>query len=234
MAASSNTTFQDSGDPTSAVSAIRAAMLCRLTRVLDRLQVTDSMADVTGGDDTLIDEALTNMADAVDAAFTEAVGKLVTNLLFDVRRLKAVYEESKKAAFIQSHTDELAVSLLYASRCPITLRPMKNPVVAMDGFIYERSALEMLVGTCDRTKSPVTNKEMIPTLISSAPVVKMLKDIKTLQQGLAEQAWMHEEAVKAIKLGLGKKTSMPPITLTDACGTVHVPNYGDTDNTSSL
>ena len=220
--------------PCDAGSAVRTAILAGMTKVLDRMQVTEFLPLVTGGDETLIAEALDNMTGVIDAVCTEATGQLIKNLLFDVSRLKATYDEARKVAFIQLHMEEIGLSLLYAQRCPITLSRVKHPVMAMDGFIYEQSAVETLIGTRERAKSPVTNMTMTPTLIESAPLRQMLGDITTLQQGLAELAWVHEEAMKGVQLGQCTKACKPAIILTDACGTVCVPHYGDMYDTSLL
>ena len=43
-------------------------------------------------------------------------------------------------------------------RCPITMEPFRNPVVAADGHTYERRALERHLS--NSTRSPMTNAEM--------------------------------------------------------------------------
>ncbi len=49
----------------------------------------------------------------------------------------------------------------HAFQCPITMEPMKDPVVASDGHTYERSSLEKLL-TMDDHRSPLT-RELLDT-----------------------------------------------------------------------
>jgi len=48
--------------------------------------------------------------------------------------------------------------------CPITHKLMDNPVVAADGYSYEREAIELLLGTACRM-SPVTNRPFEHTVL---------------------------------------------------------------------
>ena len=49
--------------------------------------------------------------------------------------------------------------------CPITLELMKDPVSAMDGHTYERSAISKWLktkGTSPKTNEPLLSKELVP------------------------------------------------------------------------
>lgn len=48
--------------------------------------------------------------------------------------------------------------------CPITHEIMKDPVIAEDGFTYERSAIQEWFGQRSQTISPMTNIEILPDL----------------------------------------------------------------------
>lgn len=57
--------------------------------------------------------------------------------------------------------------------CPITHDPFTNPVLAQDGHMYERSAIERWFTTSNR--SPITNNRMNTTLIPVIPVRKLME-----------------------------------------------------------
>jgi hypothetical protein len=52
--------------------------------------------------------------------------------------------------------------------CPITQQVMIDPVIAADGFNYERSAIEMWIARVSpNVRSPMTNEPMPPTLVDN-------------------------------------------------------------------
>ena len=58
--------------------------------------------------------------------------------------------------------------------CPITHETMRDPVVAADGFSYERSAIERWLQTSDR--SPTTNEPMNSTNLITNHAARMILD----------------------------------------------------------
>ncbi|XP_031414047.1 WD repeat, SAM and U-box domain-containing protein 1 isoform X2 [Clupea harengus] len=56
--------------------------------------------------------------------------------------------------------------------CPITQEVMKDPVIAADGFSYEREAMESWIGAKNRT-SPMTNLPLQTTLLIPNRMLKM-------------------------------------------------------------
>ncbi|KAL2081459.1 hypothetical protein ACEWY4_023312 [Coilia grayii] len=56
--------------------------------------------------------------------------------------------------------------------CPITQEVMKDPVIAADGFSYEREAMESWIGAKNRT-SPMTNLPLQTTLLTPNRMLKM-------------------------------------------------------------
>lgn len=59
-------------------------------------------------------------------------------------------------------------------RCAITLEPMADPVVALDGHTYERTAIEHWLKT--QRKSPMSNLPMGTTLIPNLTLRSMMQD----------------------------------------------------------
>ncbi|KAK9809134.1 hypothetical protein WJX72_009911 [[Myrmecia] bisecta] len=57
-------------------------------------------------------------------------------------------------------------------RCPITLSIMRDPVVAADGFTYERSAIECWLQTSNT--SPMTNMCLAHKLLSPNISIKIM------------------------------------------------------------
>ncbi|XP_048094299.1 WD repeat, SAM and U-box domain-containing protein 1-like isoform X1 [Alosa alosa] len=56
--------------------------------------------------------------------------------------------------------------------CPITQEVLKDPVIAADGFSYEREAIERWIGTKNRT-SPMTNLPLPTTMLTPNRMLKM-------------------------------------------------------------
>ncbi|XP_016120173.1 WD repeat, SAM and U-box domain-containing protein 1-like [Sinocyclocheilus grahami] len=56
--------------------------------------------------------------------------------------------------------------------CPITREIMKDPVIAADGYSYEREAIESWINTKSRT-SPMTNLPLQTTLLTPNRTLKM-------------------------------------------------------------
>ena len=56
---------------------------------------------------------------------------------------------------------------LYGLACPITKELMRDPVVASDGYTYERSAIEAWMGKTmlsPITHAPLPHKDLVPNL----------------------------------------------------------------------
>ena len=63
---------------------------------------------------------------------------------------------------------------MYTLQCPITREIMIDPTCAMDGFSYERTAIEAWLATGSQNhRSPMTNNPMEPILFEN----KALKSI---------------------------------------------------------
>merc|ERR1712146_368871 len=70
-----------------------------------------------------------------------------------VSRVNRPLKKQRKSSFFFQHT------------CPITHEIMKNPVIAEDGFTYERKAIEEHFNRSGG-KSPMTRQEIGRTLIT--------------------------------------------------------------------
>lgn len=64
--------------------------------------------------------------------------------------------------------------------CPLTNNLMQDPVVASDGFSYERSALESRYQTCLQNKEPFT------TVVTANPLLPFVVRNRTLKKGIQE------------------------------------------------
>ena len=52
--------------------------------------------------------------------------------------------------------------------CPLTMEPMVQPVVTLDGHTYERAAIEAWLeqhNTSPLTNEPLENKQLIPNML---------------------------------------------------------------------
>ncbi|KAK7913179.1 hypothetical protein WMY93_013390 [Mugilogobius chulae] len=56
--------------------------------------------------------------------------------------------------------------------CPITRELMKDPVIAADGYSYEKEAIESWINTKNRS-SPMTNLPLLTTLLTPNYTLKM-------------------------------------------------------------
>jgi hypothetical protein len=59
--------------------------------------------------------------------------------------------------------------------CPILQDVMEDPVVAMDGFTYERAAIEAWFRQSDR--SPMTNLPIPPVLVPNIAIRQQIADL---------------------------------------------------------
>lgn len=66
-------------------------------------------------------------------------------------------------------------------KCPVTLEVMKDPVVASDGFTYERSAIERLFMSDQmgaNRRSPMTQKELKPVLFPNRALLNRIREFE--------------------------------------------------------
>ena len=68
--------------------------------------------------------------------------------------LPVQFESSDVSA--SNHVGKARMPAYFAATCPLTQRAMSEPVVASDGYVYERGAIEEWMRT--RTVSPVTRE----------------------------------------------------------------------------
>ncbi len=89
--------------------------------------------------------------------------KLLEQVLGLKQECQGLRSESKAA---QSQAEKLAARqerLKELCTCPITKEVMVDPVLASDGHVYERSAIQRLVGHA----SPLTRQPLLPNLTQS-------------------------------------------------------------------
>eukprot|EP01121_Diplochlamys_sp_Union-15-3_P017136 TRINITY_DN5973_c0_g1_i1.p1 TRINITY_DN5973_c0_g1~~TRINITY_DN5973_c0_g1_i1.p1 ORF type:complete len:193 (+),score=29.58 TRINITY_DN5973_c0_g1_i1:84-581(+) len=73
-------------------------------------------------------------------------------------------EKGEKQSYVSSEGKE---TISEEFKCPLTLEIMKDPVIAADGFSYERMAIEDWLkksNTSPMTNLPLENKNLIPNL----------------------------------------------------------------------
>jgi len=97
-------------------------------------------------------------------------------------QLEEMAAEASSAMAINSaqggFTQEMKDSMRALLSCPITFQVMTDPVVAEDGFTYERAAIEMRMKTS--SKSPLTNVPMGAGLIPNRNMKIMLAQFKAI------------------------------------------------------
>ncbi|XP_069791548.1 WD repeat, SAM and U-box domain-containing protein 1 isoform X2 [Narcine bancroftii] len=76
---------------------------------------------------------------------------------------------------LKSNTESTCVGVPDEFLCPITREIMTDPVIASDGYSYEREAIENWINTKKRT-SPMTNMPLETTLITRNRTLKMAID----------------------------------------------------------
>jgi len=59
-------------------------------------------------------------------------------------------------------------------KCPITKEPMEWPVIAHDGFTYEKSAIEKWIST--NMNSPVTGQKLTSNILFDNKIIKGIID----------------------------------------------------------
>lgn len=60
--------------------------------------------------------------------------------------------------------EEVSVELLKLMHCPITLEPIKEPVITPQGIVFEKEALLQWIrqtGTCPLTRAPLDEEEVM-------------------------------------------------------------------------
>ena len=119
-------------------------------------------------------------------------------------------EQKPAAAAAKSKTK----SVLETLTCPITLELPLDPVMAEDGVIYERSAMEQHLQNSD--KSPVKNIRMGNSLIES-------HQVKSMIESLIENASEHEQGlVNSYKERLAQQKIIDDLVAQAEAGNVQV------------
>ena len=77
--------------------------------------------------------------------------------------------------------------------CPITKKLMQDPVVASDGFSYERSALEHQYRTCLQNNEPFT------TVLTAKPLLPFVVRNRTLKKGIQEWVTLTKDFIPILK-----------------------------------
>ncbi|XP_069030628.1 WD repeat, SAM and U-box domain-containing protein 1 isoform X1 [Embiotoca jacksoni] len=138
-----------------------------------KLQVSDwSEDDVSAW---LLEEGLGGLVDkfkANDIDGTELLGLTKETLASELHiesvglrsKLLRKVEEMKSDSVCSGTPDEFL--------CPITRELMREPVIAADGYSYEREAIESWISTRNRS-SPMTNLPLLTTLLTPNHTLKM-------------------------------------------------------------
>jgi len=106
-----------------------------------------------------------------------------------------------KTAAAAEKEPHLVARILEHHRCPITQQLLVDPVIAEDGHVYERKAVEQwLIKT---EKSPVTNKPMGPRLVAAIVVrqtVSELVEADVLENKVIQDYFMERGRLRATRL----------------------------------
>lgn len=112
-----------------------------------------------------------------------------TGVVFDQEPHKTVWVNDTllvKSAILKDVSEEevgvvlgsVGDVLIDAIRDPITLGIFRDPVMASDGYTYERSAIEQLIAEAENSgetpKSPMTNEPLSSVRVSSNYAIKSL------------------------------------------------------------
>jgi hypothetical protein len=81
---------------------------------------------------------------------------------------------SAAAAAPAAPVDETRSMILNEFKCPLTHRKFRDPVVAADGFSYERRAIEDLWRTLGESVSPATGEPIPDTLVPNRALQNLL------------------------------------------------------------
>ena len=97
-------------------------------------------------------------------------------------------------------SEKFAQAVISQVTCPISLRLCVRPVVAADGRVYERDAIERWLSS--KSTSPLTNQEMGDRLVDCASTRSLI--LEAIEDGVIENdaaaAW-HVESAKAKAAG---------------------------------
>ena len=107
---------------------------------------------------------------------------------------------ASKKAKTASKADDALAQIVSNLQCPITHRLPVRPVVAADGHVYERSAIEKWLQT--KSTSPLTNAEMDRTLMDSTQTRTLIQS--AIENGGVDDdaaATWHLESAKLIAAG---------------------------------
>jgi hypothetical protein len=91
---------------------------------------------------------------------------------------------------------EMPLELLTLIHCPITLAPIKDPVITSQGIVYEKQALIAWIektGTCPMTRAVLTMKEIKAFDLKTSS--KLTREVKS-------QAQIIEMLEELVKIGI--------------------------------
>jgi TPR repeat protein len=114
------------------------------------------------------------------------------------RRADALNEATAQLKRVKSVVDETAEELV----CAITMALPVDPVVAQDGHVYERSAVEDWIAQ-GNGKSPKTNEPMGPALLPAPQVKAMIRGMVKSGALTGDKAEAWEEKLKEEEMGRG-------------------------------
>lgn len=101
-------------------------------------------------------------------------------IVFDLLNMLMHYNGCKfnimSSPLVQEDEEESVSDIQHVPKefiCPISSDVMKDPVVASDGFTYERRYIQQWI-TCNKAKSPMTNKPLTRLILISNSNLKSL------------------------------------------------------------
>lgn len=121
-----------------------------------------------------------NYADMKDEQVVRRLQRIAMDMDVDMqeqRAIQTVVQEMDRQNAAVTRMKDRGIDLQYPNefKCPITQEVMKDPVVASDGFSYEREALVTLFKTGDR-RSPLTRERLNETI--KVPNINLKKRIR--------------------------------------------------------
>ena len=129
----------------------------------------------------MIEPRLDAAQEGTDGGALEAVLADAASLGFATSRLeeaRARFEEVAVVEARKARREALGLSNISAPdefRCPLTLTPMRDPVVASDGHSYERKAIEEVLRTVP-PRSPLTREVLRPELVSNHALRRRIEE----------------------------------------------------------
>ena len=170
--------------PPSAISIVTALMIRLRDTAIQAMKSAYSRSDPSALA-TAIERGELLVDDGSESGYLATTGRKLMDVLQAARTSRGELLTAKaRQALLESAGLSAAPPCEF--QCPLTLTLMSDPVVASDGFSYERTAIARVLAE-PNARSPLTREVLRPELLPNRALRKHIEVHKTAQDALVEQ-----------------------------------------------